>query len=70
EGPSKKDPLELVGKTENNRSVIFKARPDVVGLFVDVRIIEVKPNSLRAEFVGIHAMDQSRAAARHLVAAS
>jgi tRNA-2-methylthio-N6-dimethylallyladenosine synthase len=67
EGPSKKDPSELVGKTENNRSVIFKARPEVVGLFVDVRIVEVMPNSLRAEFIGIHAMDQARAAARQLV---
>ena len=69
EGPSKKDPLELVGKTENMRSVIFKARPEVVGLFVDVRIIEVMPNSLRAEFIGINAMDQAHAAARQLVAA-
>ena len=69
EGPSKKDPAELVGKTENNRSVIFQARPAVVGLFVRVRITEVKPNSLRADFLGIAPMDQARAAARGLVAA-
>lgn len=68
-GPSKKDPNELVGKTENNRSVIFKARPELAGLFVDVRITEVKPNSLRAEFVGINPMDLARAKARNLVAA-
>ncbi|WP_407276791.1 tRNA (N6-isopentenyl adenosine(37)-C2)-methylthiotransferase MiaB [Halothiobacillus sp. DCM-1] len=69
EGPSKKDPAELVGKTENNRSVIFQARPAVVGLFVRVRITEVKPNSLRGEFLGIAPMDLTRAAARGLVAA-
>ncbi|MHB8921629.1 MAG: TRAM domain-containing protein [Halothiobacillus sp.] len=40
----------------------------MVGLFVDVRITEVKPNSLRAEFVGIHARDQALAQARKLVA--
>jgi len=69
EGPSKKDPDELVGKTENNRSVIFKARPELVGLFVDVRITSVNPNSLRGEFVGIHADDLELARARNLVAA-
>lgn len=68
-GPSKKDPSELVGKTENNRSVIFKARPELIGLFVDVRITEVKPNSLRADFVGIHERDLARAKARDLAAA-
>lgn len=68
-GPSKKNPNELVGKTENNRSVIFKARPELAGLFVDVRITEVKPNSLRADFVGINPMDSARAKARNLVAA-
>lgn len=68
-GPSKKDPIELVGKTENNRSVIFKGRPELAGLFVDVRITEVKPNSLRADFVGINSMDLARAEARNLVAA-
>lgn len=68
-GPSKKDPNELVGKTENNRSVIFKARPELAGLFVDVRITDVKPNSLRADFVGINQMDLARAKARNLVAA-
>ncbi len=67
-GPSKKDDAELVGKTENNRSVIFRARPAVVGLFVRVRITEVNPNSLRAEFLGIAPIDQARAAARGLVA--
>jgi len=36
---------------------------------VDVRITEVKPNSLRADFVGINQMDLARAKARNLVAA-
>lgn len=69
QGPSKKDPNELMGKTENNRSVIFRGRPGLVGLFVDLEITQVNPNSLRGEFVDIHPTDRERARARNLVAA-
>jgi len=68
-GPSKKDPDELMGKTENNRSVIFRGRAGLVGLFVDLEITQVNPNSLRGEFVAIHPTDHERARARNLVAA-
>ena len=40
EGPSKKDPNELTGKTENMRSVNFPGHPRLVGQFVDVVITE------------------------------
>jgi tRNA-2-methylthio-N6-dimethylallyladenosine synthase len=51
EGPSKKNPMELRGKTENNRTVNFVAPHSVIGQFVDVKITDVYSNSLRAELV-------------------
>lgn len=50
-GPSRKDPNELTGKTENMRSVNFAAPPRLVGHFVDVVITEAMPNSLRGRVV-------------------
>ena len=49
EGPSKKDPHQLTGRTENNRVVNFTGQPRMIGQFVGVRITEALPNSLRAE---------------------
>ena len=46
-GPSRKDPNELTGKTENMRSVNFAGHPRLVGQFVDVVITEALSNSLR-----------------------
>ena len=51
EGPSRKDPNELTGKTENMRSVNFAAPPRLVGQFVDVVITEALTNSLRGRVV-------------------
>ncbi|MGB9578137.1 MAG: tRNA (N6-isopentenyl adenosine(37)-C2)-methylthiotransferase MiaB, partial [Halothiobacillaceae bacterium] len=51
EGPSRKDEQELMGRTENNRVVNFKGGERLIGQFVDVRITEVLPNSLRGEVV-------------------
>ena len=51
EGPSKKNPMELRGRTENNRVVNFEGPHSVIGQFVDVRITEALPNSLRGEFI-------------------
>ncbi|EKE82795.1 tRNA (N6-isopentenyl adenosine(37)-C2)-methylthiotransferase MiaB [Idiomarina xiamenensis] len=50
-GPSKKNPMELSGRTENNRVVNFVGQPHMIGQFVDVRIVEVLPNSLRGELL-------------------
>ncbi len=52
EGPSKKNPKELTGRTENMRYVNFPAPsnlagPGLVGSFVDVQITEAMSNSLR-----------------------
>lgn len=51
EGPSKKNPMELRGRTENNRVVNFVGPHTVIGQFVDVRITEALPNSLRGELI-------------------
>ena len=51
EGVSKKNPLQMTGRTENNRVVNFTAHPRLVGQFVDVLITEALPNSLRARLV-------------------
>jgi tRNA-2-methylthio-N6-dimethylallyladenosine synthase len=47
EGPSKKDPNELTGRTENMRFVNFAAPARLLGQFVDVVITEALSNSLR-----------------------
>ncbi|HEX2082985.1 MAG TPA: tRNA (N6-isopentenyl adenosine(37)-C2)-methylthiotransferase MiaB, partial [Xanthomonadaceae bacterium] len=47
DGPSKRDPNELTGKTENMRSVNFPAPKRLIGQFVDVVITEAMTNSLR-----------------------
>ena len=49
-GKSKKSDTELQGRTENNRVVNFSTDdPNRVGTFVDVKITDALPNSLRAE---------------------
>ena len=49
EGPSKRDPMELAGRTENNRVVNFIGQAKYIGQFVDVLITEALPNSMRGE---------------------
>lgn len=49
DGPSKKDPAILAGRTENNRIVNFAGSQDLIGQFIDVNITEALPNSLRGE---------------------
>lgn len=51
EGPSKKNPMELRGRTENNRIVNFVGPHSTIGQFVDVKITDVYSNSLRGELV-------------------
>ncbi len=52
EQPSKKNPLQMAGRTENNRVVNFDATRDLIGQFVDVEITEALPNSLRGKLRG------------------
>ena len=51
EGPSRKDVMELSGRTENNRVVNFEGTPDMIGKFVDVEITDVYTNSLRGRVI-------------------
>ncbi|HEU4621513.1 MAG TPA: TRAM domain-containing protein, partial [Burkholderiaceae bacterium] len=47
EGPSRKDPNELMGRTENNRIVNFAGPASLIGRLVDVEIAQALPHSLR-----------------------
>ncbi len=51
EGPAKKNPLQMQGRTENNRVVNFIGHPRLAGQFVDILITEALPNSLRGRMV-------------------
>lgn len=51
EGPSKKNPMELRGRTENNRVINFEGPHSLIGGFADVKVVDVFTNSLRGEFV-------------------
>ncbi|QOJ30670.1 MAG: tRNA (N6-isopentenyl adenosine(37)-C2)-methylthiotransferase MiaB [Gammaproteobacteria bacterium] len=51
QGPSRKDPRQLAGRSENNRWVNFDGDPRLVGRFVDVIVTEALPNSLRGRLV-------------------
>ena len=61
-GPSKRNPAELAGRTENNRVVNFggfggshgsQEGADLIGGFAEVEILEALPNSLRGRFVSL-----------------
>jgi tRNA-2-methylthio-N6-dimethylallyladenosine synthase len=47
EKPSRRDPNELSGRTENMRYVNFVGHPRMIGQFVDVTVTEAMSNSLR-----------------------
>ena len=49
EGQSKKDPGELAARTDNNRVVNFRGNPRQIGHFINVKITEALPHSLRGE---------------------
>ena len=51
ERPARKDAMQLAGRTENNRVVNFDGSPELIGRFVDIRITEALPNSLRGVLV-------------------
>jgi tRNA-2-methylthio-N6-dimethylallyladenosine synthase len=61
EGPSRRDPNELMGRTENNRIVNFAAPPRLIGRMIDVVITDAYPNSLRGRvaLVGDDAVPES-----------
>jgi tRNA-2-methylthio-N6-dimethylallyladenosine synthase len=49
EGASRKDPTELMGRTECNRVVNFKGQPRLIGQMIDVTITEASQRSLRGK---------------------
>ncbi|MEK7769008.1 MAG: TRAM domain-containing protein, partial [Pseudomonadota bacterium] len=51
EGPSKRNPSEFCGRTDNNRMVNFAGYPDCAGHFINVRITATLAHSLRGEIV-------------------
>ena len=51
EGPSKKDPQWMQGRTENNRVVNFAGAPLLRGCFVRIKITEALTNSLRGRLI-------------------
>ena len=55
EGTSKRDADELMGRTECNRVVNFKASKDLIGQLVDVTVTEALHYSLRGEVVAVEA---------------
>ncbi|EDY86059.1 tRNA-i(6)A37 thiotransferase enzyme MiaB [gamma proteobacterium HTCC5015] len=67
---SKKDSNEVSGRTECNRVVNFAGSPNLIGLFVDVRITEAYPNSLRGEFVDVAEFDYDRPRGRFAATAA
>jgi tRNA-2-methylthio-N6-dimethylallyladenosine synthase len=51
EGPSRKNPNEMAGRTENMRYVNFPGDPRMIGQFIDVVVTEAMSNSLRGRVV-------------------
>ena len=49
EGPSRRDPGELAGRTEHNRVVNFTGQTELIGRLVDVEITASLAHSLRGE---------------------
>jgi tRNA-2-methylthio-N6-dimethylallyladenosine synthase len=61
EGPSKKDPAVLTGRTRQNKLVHFPApRPLGVGTVVDVLVTTAAPHHLTGELVGVVARPSHR----------
>ena len=56
EKPSKKDPRQLSGRTENMRWVNFDGDRSLIGQFVNVRVTEALPNSLRGRLADTRAV--------------
>jgi tRNA-2-methylthio-N6-dimethylallyladenosine synthase len=51
EKPSKRDPRQLAGRTDNNRWVNFDGPADLIDRYAEVTITEAMPNSLRGRLV-------------------
>lgn len=61
EGPSRRDPSELMGRSENNRIVNFAGPARLIGTMTDVVITEAFTNSLRGRVAVVQDSDQGAA---------
>lgn len=61
EKPSRRDPNELSGRSENNRIVNFVGQPRLIGQMIDVRITQAMTNTLRGEIVTRESLGEARA---------
>lgn len=53
EGPSRRDPGELAGRSANNRTVNFSGAAQLTGAFADVRITQALAHTLRGELIHV-----------------
>ena len=53
EGPSKRDPAVMNGRTRENQLVHFESEPIKPGTFVSVRIVEATTRFLRGELLEV-----------------
>ena len=60
---ARKDENEVSGRTENNRVVNFLADKSLIGQFANVKITEVRPNSLRGILVDLDSAETTPSAA-------
>lgn len=51
EGYSRKNSIDLSGRAENNRIVNFEGTQNMIGKFIDVKIVDIYANSLRGKVV-------------------
>jgi tRNA-2-methylthio-N6-dimethylallyladenosine synthase len=51
EKPSRRDPRQLAGRTENMRWVNFDGPASLIDRFAEVEVTEAMPNSLRGRLV-------------------
>ncbi|MFW6344857.1 MAG: tRNA (N6-isopentenyl adenosine(37)-C2)-methylthiotransferase MiaB [Halomonas sp.] len=63
DGPSRRDPEELSGRTSGNRVVNFVGDPAWIGRFAEVGITEARAHSLRGRVLSVEGMDMHQAAA-------
>lgn len=61
EKPSKRDPSELSGRTENNRIVNFVGQARLIGQMANVRVVQAMTNTLKGEIVTVEPEDEGRA---------
>jgi len=59
EKPSRRDPNELMGRTENNRIVNFPGHARLIGEMVDVTLVEAYSNSFRGRLLARDTVLQS-----------